>query len=294
MIQPHTFFASDELDVLVHVAAAFAAGHDPEDVTDRQRELAELACRMFLDPGDDDYQLPPATDPNLSRVIVTLETWARVSRTVTVAVDVPHNIANDADAISDHLNDGGVYWLELAEHYSDDDLEVTAVRLGVEPNAPVLHSYALDVELDAVARLDAHTLEDAKRILAEALQCVPVGAVGAIRITEATMNQPPRVFEIDGQETEPSPRTYTVTGLLDLDMSPSPLYVAGVVEGERQTFDSDSNSGDFGEYQRYAVTVYAYDADEAAASAESLVLDEAADEDDEGDEETCEGLPQAA
>ncbi|MEU4231137.1 hypothetical protein AB0F17_43170 [Nonomuraea sp. NPDC026600] len=293
MIQPYTFFAPDELDALVHVAAAFAAGHDPEDVTDRQRELAERACRMFLDPGEGDYQLPPATDPDLTRVIVTLETYARVSRTVTVAVDVPPAIATDPDAISDHLNDGGVYWLELAEHYydNDDGIEVTNVRLGVAPDAPVLHSYALDVELDAVARLDAHTVEDAKRILADALQRAPFGAVGSICITEATMTQPPRVVEIDGQEAEPSPRPYTVTGLLDLDMSPSPLYVAGVVEGERDTCDSDSNSGDFGEYQRYAVTVHAYDADEAAATAESLVLDE---DDEEEEEETGQDLPQAA
>ncbi|WP_433513854.1 hypothetical protein ACQP2T_61620 [Nonomuraea sp. CA-143628] len=293
MIQPHTFFAPDELDCLVMTAAEFIAGHDPDgDLSIRQRELSELACQMFIDPGEDDYQLPPATDPNLTRVIVTLETYAHVSRTVTVAVDVPHAIAADTDAISGHLNEGGVYWLELAEHYhAADDLEVTDVWLGVSPHPPVLHSYALDVELDAVARLDAHTVEDAKRILSEALQSISFGAFGAVRITEATMNQQPRVFEIDGQETD-APRPYTVTGLLDLGMSPSPLYVAGVVEGERDTCDSDSNSGEYGEYQRYAVTVYACDADEAAATAEGLILDE--DDEDDEEEESGEDLAQAA
>ncbi|MFI6900296.1 hypothetical protein ACIBKY_03490 [Nonomuraea sp. NPDC050394] len=272
MIQPHTFFASDELDALVHVAAAFAAGHDAGDVTARQRELAELACRMFLDPDREDYQLPPATDPGLSRVLVTLETSAHLFRTVTVAVDVPYAIAADPDAISDHLNEGGVRWLELAEHYrADEDEEVTAVRLGASPEAAALHNYALDIELDAVARIKAHTLEDAKRILAETLEATPLGEVGLVRITEATMNHPPHVFEIDGRDVE-STRMYTVTGLLHLDKSPSPLYIAGVVEGERPTCDSDSNSGEFGEYQRYAVTVEALNADEAAATAESLAL----------------------
>ncbi|MFI6637160.1 hypothetical protein ACIBI7_50465 [Nonomuraea fuscirosea] len=274
MIQPHTYFASDAIDALVHAAAAFAAGHDLDDITPRQRELAELACQMFLDPGEDGYQLRPSTDPDLSRVIVTLETFARTSRTVTVAVDVPPAIADNADAIHDLLHQGGVYWLELAEHYhADDDLEVTEVRIGVSPVAPVLHSYALDVELDAVARLHAYTLDEAKQILTKALTCVPLGEVGEVRITEATLNRAPHLFEIDGRDVD-SPRPYTVTGLLDLDMSPSPLYVAGVVEGERDMCDSDSNSGDFGEYQRYAVTVEANDADEAAAIAERLATDD--------------------
>ncbi|MDP9843461.1 hypothetical protein J2853_002672 [Streptosporangium lutulentum] len=56
------------------------------------------------------------------------------------------------------------------------------------------------------------------------------------------MNHPARVFEIDGNEVELSSRTYTVTGLLDLGTSPSSLYVAGVVEGERPTHDTDSHS----------------------------------------------------
>ncbi|MEU4513141.1 hypothetical protein AB0G05_26905 [Nonomuraea wenchangensis] len=85
------------------------------------------------------------------------------------------------------------------------------------------------------------------------------------------------------------PRTWTVFGLLDLDRSPAPLYVAGVVEGDHPCQDSDSNSGECGEFQRYATTVEAADADEAAALAERLALgdDEDADEDDEDPAQTA-------
>ncbi|MEU6712993.1 hypothetical protein ABZ897_16045 [Nonomuraea sp. NPDC046802] len=75
--------------------------------------------------------------------------------------------------------------------------------------------------------------------------------------------------------------TWTVFGLLDLDQSPSPLYVAGVVEGEHTCQDSDSNSGECGELQRYATTVEAADADEAAAIAERQALTGDEEESDE-------------
>ncbi|MET8006231.1 hypothetical protein [Nonomuraea glycinis] len=295
MIQPHTFFAPDELDCLVKTAAELIAGHDPDqDLSTRQHELAELACRMFIDPAGDDYQLPPSTDPALTRVVVTMETWARRSTNVTVAVDVPHAIATDPEAICDHLNDRRASWIPLAEHAADDaDLEVTQLWLGTSPEPP--REYALDLKLDAVARVTAHSREEAQQILTNALHCVPLGAPGDIRITEATMNQQPTVFEINGRQVPPGPRAYTVTGLLDLDKSPSPLLVAAVVEGDHQACDGDSNSGEYSEFQRYTVTVEAHDGDEAAATAESLALDDDTDQEDDGDEEESgQDHPQAA
>lgn len=66
---------------------------------------------------------------------------------------------------------------------------------------------------------------------------------------------------------------WTVVGLLDLDRAPALLYVAAVLEGEHPTCDSSSNSGAYGELQRWATNVQATTADEA----EALAI---ADEDD--------------
>ncbi|MEU4703290.1 hypothetical protein [Nonomuraea dietziae] len=78
-------------------------------------------------------------------------------------------------------------------------------------------------------------------------------------------------------------RTWTVIGLLDLDESPSPLYVAAVLEGVHDCRDSDSNSGCHGQFQRYATSVEAADPDEAAALAEEQILNPDEDDEDELD-----------
>ncbi len=70
-------------------------------------------------------------------------------------------------------------------------------------------------------------------------------------------------------------RTYTVIGLLDLDKEPTPFLVAAVVEGEIDAQDSEANSGEHGQFQRYSATVEATSADHAEelAIAEVSTLD---------------------
>ncbi|GAA4209612.1 hypothetical protein GCM10022252_76380 [Streptosporangium oxazolinicum] len=102
-----------------------------------------------------------------------------------------------------------------------------------------------------------------------------------------TWRQPPaeQPAEEPQPETPPAPDlpAWTVVGLLDLDYAPPPLYVAAVLPGNTPIHDSRTKSGPGGHLQRWAATVRAATADEAATLAERQAL--ASPPDDEHDDD---------
>ncbi|MEU4703289.1 hypothetical protein [Nonomuraea dietziae] len=124
-----------DLECLAKTAAELIMGYDPAgDLSTRQKEVAERAYRVLIDPGPDHIELPAPDDDTLTRVIVTFDAWERTCRTITVSVPVPPAIANDPDAIHDYLVETQATWDELAEHNDHvEELTIDQVRLGDQP-----------------------------------------------------------------------------------------------------------------------------------------------------------------
>lgn len=75
-----------------------------------------------------------------------------------------------------------------------------------------------------------------------------------------------------------SPGVYTVVGLVDNSTSPRTLTVAGVIAGEHNMADTDTNDED---QQRWSESFTAYDAAEAEESAHEAVESDDDEDDDE-------------
>ncbi|MGA4995901.1 hypothetical protein [Nonomuraea bangladeshensis] len=125
-----------DLETLAKTAAQWANGEDYEqDTSDRQKEVAERAYRLLIDPGPDQPdELPPPDDPGLVRVTVTFDAYIKMTRTISVSVPVPPAIAGDPAAIEDYLIETETGWDELAEHNDDvESVTISGVRLGLQP-----------------------------------------------------------------------------------------------------------------------------------------------------------------
>ncbi|MEU6712994.1 hypothetical protein ABZ897_16050 [Nonomuraea sp. NPDC046802] len=125
-----------DLECLAKTAGQWAMGEDfDRDTSGRQKEAAERAYRLLIDPGPDQpEELPPPDDPNHTRVTVTFDAYIKMTRTITVSAPVPKTIASDPAAIEDYLIETETGWDELAEHNDDvESVTISDVRLGDQP-----------------------------------------------------------------------------------------------------------------------------------------------------------------
>jgi len=86
---------------------------------------------------------------------------------------------------------------ELAEYVREmvDAVPEVSTLVTSEVTVSAMREWALDGSIAVVFRVDANTAEEAQQIIMETIDCLPLGSFDRVRITEATVNDPPTVFE---------------------------------------------------------------------------------------------------
>lgn len=76
-----------------------------------------------------------------------------------------------------------------------------------------MREYAFDIKLDAVARVEAASFKEAVEMLQREMTCIELGwSADGVELTEATMNEEPTLYEVDGEDAVTCPGCGAVEG----------------------------------------------------------------------------------